>query len=99
MGSVTWIDSNGILWLFGGQSNPTEGVSEVLLSDMWSLNTTTLHWTFIGGSNVGINDDNNWPYTRKFSHAWVRGEELWMFGGVFQQYDSKKFYSTTKILT
>ena len=45
MNAVSWIDSSGNLWLFGGvgSSSPT--------NDLWEFNPSTKQWTWMSGSN------------------------------------------------
>jgi N-acetylneuraminic acid mutarotase len=49
--ALTWSDSSGNLWLFGGIGLDSAGNSGYL-NDMWQFNTSTNQWTWMGGSNV-----------------------------------------------
>jgi hypothetical protein len=86
-GSISWIDSSGNLWLFGGAL----GVGSHL-NDLWKFNPVTGLWTWIGGSvqinqtgvygTKGIPDALNVPGARKESISWVDGNgNFWLFGG------------------
>ncbi|NHI91836.1 MAG: galactose oxidase [Candidatus Lokiarchaeota archaeon] len=88
--SISWIDQNGSLWLFGGYgyNNDTSG----RLGDLWRYNITDGQWTWISGSyslntlgiygQKGIADSSNVPGARERSISWVDGNSsLWLFGG------------------
>ena len=49
--SVSWVDDNGDLWLFGGEGYDSAG-TESYLNDLWKFDGT--NWIWMGGSN-----DNN----------------------------------------
>ena len=54
-GAMTWSDSRGHLWMFGGtgddDSNPLTGsVAPVTLNDLWQFDPSTNEWTWMGGS-------------------------------------------------
>ena len=49
--AVSWTDSIGNLWLFGGQGFDAAG-RNVFLNDMWEFNISTLEWTWMGGSGT-----------------------------------------------
>ena len=86
-GGSTWVDSDGLLWLFGGNGvtpNGNRGKSQasvdnnflriqVYLNDFWNFNTTSMCWKFVGGSVYGESDENDvtWPYSRRQSHTWI----------------------------
>ena len=93
--SVTWIDSNDDLWLFGGYGFGSSG-SVGALNDLWKFNGSK--WTWVGGSKStshkgvygtkGIADAANIPGARYGSISWVDTKgNLWLFGGY--GYDSK----------
>ncbi|MGA7754400.1 MAG: kelch repeat-containing protein [Candidatus Sulfotelmatobacter sp.] len=85
--SVTWIDIDGNLWLFGGQGNDASGArcrqsSGALpcdLNDLWEYSAS--EWTWMGGSKViaepgvygalGTPSPKNVPGARANSVAWV----------------------------
>jgi N-acetylneuraminic acid mutarotase len=82
VGSATWQDSNGNLWLFGGS----------LYNDLWKYNTTTNEWTWIKGSNVtnqngvygtiGVASASNNPGGRMDMVWWKDNNgNFWLLGG------------------
>ena len=88
-GSVSWTDSGGILWLFGGYGN---GISDTgYLNDLWKYDGT--YWTWVGGSTSvwsfgvygvkGVPDAANVPGRRAGSISWIdSGDNLWLFAGL-----------------
>ncbi len=52
-GASVWTDQNGLIWLFGGQGFDVNGLMGSL-NDLWTLNTTTNIWTWVGGSNTAV---------------------------------------------
>lgn len=50
-GAVSWIDSGGNLWLFGGQGYDSAGASGYL-NDLWEFNPTNKTWTWVSGSST-----------------------------------------------
>jgi len=50
--AVTWIDTSGLLWMYGGYGIDSNGLVGYL-NDLWSFNPTTSSWTWKGGGNVG----------------------------------------------
>ena len=50
-GAVSWTDSSGLFWLFGGQD-----AADNFLNDLWTYNSSTNTWTAISGaSNLNAN--------------------------------------------
>ena len=49
--SVSWIDSSGHLWLFGGFGADSTGMAGHL-NDLWEFNPTTKEWTWMSGSST-----------------------------------------------
>ncbi len=49
--AVTWTDSAGNLWLFGGNGLDANGLT-CDLNDLWEFNPSTLQWTWMGGSST-----------------------------------------------
>jgi len=95
--SVSWIDSSGSLWLFGGQGYDSVGSTYSPLNDLWEFTPSTNKWTWISGSNVygapgtygtlGTGSTGNTPGARQDSVSWIDSSgNLWLFGG--QGYDS-----------
>jgi hypothetical protein len=101
--AVSWKDSSGNLWLFGGyglNGNITGGAG--ILNDLWEFSTTTGLWTFVGGSTIttfnasGVYGNKGscpsgttcFPGSRYDATGFVDGSgNFWMFGG--QGIDSK----------
>lgn len=91
---VSWTDSDGFLWLFGGTN----------FNDLWRYNTSTGNWTWMKGSSlpnqsgeygiVGIPAAGNTPAVRNNSAAWRDASgHLWLFGGrsVHRGYGNRVF--------
>lgn len=95
-GSVTWTDTSGNLWLFGGSGNDSTGAAGDL-NDLWKYNIASEEWTWVNGSNLnGSNpanltgtygtlntpDPNNLPGARDSGVGWIDSSgNLWLFGG------------------
>jgi hypothetical protein len=82
-GCVSWIDSSGNMWLFGGQDDN-------IMNDLWKFDGT--NWTWVSGSNIGgqygvygtkgVPSPSNVPGARLWSVSWIDNNgELWLFGG------------------
>lgn len=91
-GSISWIDTSGNMWLFGGKGVDSTN-SEGVLNDLWKYNPLTNKWTWISGSDTvgrsGIYGDKGTPSTgnipgaRQNSVSWIDGSgNLWLFGGL-----------------
>jgi hypothetical protein len=89
--SVSWVDSSGNFWLFGGDSN------SAIYNDLWEFNSTSKEWTWVSGSDTagakgmygtqGTAAANNVPGARVGAVSWIDGSgNLWLFGG--SGYDS-----------
>lgn len=87
--SISWIDSNGNFWLFGGMGYDSRGAGGKL-NDLWRWDGS--NWTWISGSNFadqsgiygikGIADSANVPGGRFAATSWTDSEDgLWLFGG------------------
>jgi hypothetical protein len=87
-GSVSWIDSNGNFWVFGGHSGL--GTEEHYLNDLWKFDGT--NWTWVGGSSLpnqsggygtkGVADACNVPGARRDAASWTDDSgNPWLFGG------------------
>ncbi len=50
-GSVTWTDSSGNLWLFGGSGQDANNYG-AWLNDLWEYDPVTTYWTWMGGSST-----------------------------------------------
>jgi hypothetical protein len=87
--SVSWTDTDGNLWLFGGGRQP----SGYHFNDLWKFNTVSNEWTWISGSvnfgqqqsvigTQGIGSTANTPGARFGSTSWTDTDgNLWLFGG------------------
>ncbi|MHB8847837.1 MAG: Kelch repeat-containing protein [Burkholderiales bacterium] len=88
--AVSWTDTAGNLWLFGGggSSSSTAGV----LNDLWKFTPSTGLWTWVSGSNTanaigiygtqGVAAAGNVPGARGGSVSWTdTADNLWLFGG------------------
>jgi hypothetical protein len=64
------------------------------MDDLWSFNTTSMWWTFLGGSNStfplnqyhyngikGVPSPLNWPQARAASAMWQVDDTIYIFGG------------------
>jgi N-acetylneuraminic acid mutarotase len=49
--AVSWLDSNGYLWLFGGEGFDSVGEYGEL-NDLWNYNPSTGNWTWVSGSST-----------------------------------------------
>lgn len=91
---VSWIDSSGNLWMFGGTGViPGANVNTVgFLNDLWSFSPVTGEWTWVSGSNtanpaasygtLGTAAASNVPDGRNAAASWIDGaDNLWLFGG------------------
>jgi len=91
VGAVSWRDPSGLVWLFGGSGIGQGGLASVL-NDLWTLDESTLEWTWVSGDfNTdqlgvygikGVPDPANVPGARLRPATWLdpRGR-LWLFGG------------------
>jgi len=91
-GSASWVDSNGALWLFGGNGYDVFGMQGLGLNDLWEFDPKTQLWTWMSGSmqqaaagvygTQGIAAAGNTPGSRQFASSWVTSTgDLWLFGG------------------
>jgi Galactose oxidase, central domain/Kelch motif len=90
-GTVSWIDSTGNLWLFGGTGFDSTGAYGEL-NDLWEFNSTTKTWTWVSGSstanavgvygNMGVAAASDVPGARYSAVSWIDGSgNFWLFGG------------------
>ncbi len=88
--AASWKDSNGNLWLFGGQGNDSRYSGS--LNDLWKYNLGSNQWSFIKGDSLvggvtvygskGVASPNNTPGARTQSMSWTDASgNLWLFGG------------------
>jgi len=89
IGSVSWTDSSGNLWLFGGYGSDLTGYH--FYNDLWRFSGN--QWTWISGSSQpdhpsvygtqGTASTNNVPGARYGAMSWIdAGNNLWLFGGI-----------------
>jgi hypothetical protein len=96
---MTWIDSKGNLWLFGGYGyDSTQEFGA--LNDLWEYSAG--QWTWVGGSNQanqegaygiqGTAAPGNFPGARKGAVSWIDGSgDFWMFGGLELSYQGSEY--------
>jgi len=88
---VSWTDTSGNFWLFGGEGYDSAGANG-LLNDLWEFIPSAKTWTWIGGSNtanasgvygtLGIAAASNVPGGRTGAVSWTDGSgNFWLFGG------------------
>jgi len=91
VGTVSWIDGNGNLWLFGGYGVNLTGIGGYL-NDLWEFNPTAKTWTWVNGANTtnqagvygtqGTPASTNVPGARESAVTWVDSNgNFWLFGG------------------
>lgn len=91
LAAISWSDSSGDLWLFGGNGFDSAGASGNL-NDLWKFSPTTGTWDWVTGSNVadasglygtqGVASPSNAPGARDAAMSWRDPSgNLWLFGG------------------
>jgi hypothetical protein len=89
-GAVTWTDSFGNFWLFGGYRYDTNGTNGGALNDLWKYSNG--EWTWESGAQLinqpgvfgtqGLPAPDNVPGARDWSVGWTDSSgNLWLFGG------------------
>lgn len=91
--AVSWTDSSGNFWLFGGSRVDPLGTLGPR-NDLWQYSPTSKEWTWMSGSNTvpgnqmavygteGTAAAANVPAGRVGSVSWIDGSNnLWLFGG------------------
>jgi N-acetylneuraminic acid mutarotase len=92
--AVTWTDSSGNLWLFGGDGFDSAGTLDYL-NDLWEYSAG--QWTWMGGSDLARDQGTygtqgtfapaNAPGARFGAAGWIDSSgNFWLFGG--SGYDS-----------
>ena len=95
--AVTWADTDGNLWMFGGANVPSGGGNPVFFNDVWKFHTANSEWTWMAGPNTqtstdvtsvygnkGVADAANRPHARSNAISWVDSAgHFWMFSGLF----------------
>jgi len=91
IGSFSWTDASGNLFLFGGMGYDGSSVLD-FLNDLWQYNTTSNQWTWLKGSNStvqpgtygtqGVAAPGNVAGARAAGNNWTdNSNNLWLFGG------------------
>ena len=89
---LSWTDSAGRLWMFGGRGYTTSSSSSGYLNDLWVYDPVTGMWTWMSGANTlnrsgvygtqGIPGAANVPGARYWSISWTdTSGNLWLIGG------------------
>jgi hypothetical protein len=89
---MTWTDSSGNFWMFGGTGVDSSGTSGEL-GDLWMYNPATQEWTSENGAQaantagvyatVATPDPRNHPGGRHSGMIWTDSSgQLWLFGGI-----------------
>ncbi len=101
--AVSWRDSSGHFWLFGGNGFDSTGAgTQGDLNDLWKFDGT--NWTWVSGSDLinqpgvfgtkGVASPSNVPGARVYAISWIdKSNNLWLFGGA-QTNDLWKFDGT-----
>jgi N-acetylneuraminic acid mutarotase len=90
-GAVSWTDTTGHFWLFGGNGIDSKG-NVGYLNDLWEFTLSTKEWTWVGGSStvgasgvygtLGTAAAANIPGSREASVSWIDSSgHLWLLGG------------------
>lgn len=90
-GAVTWADSVGNLWLYGGYGSPASGDPSSVLSDVWRFTPADGYWTWMNGSpnpggevrygTRGVPASGNQPGARMDATGCTDSDgNLWLFG-------------------
>ncbi len=90
---LSWTDSKGNLWLYGGESNSIAPQGQInFWADLWMFSPSSGQWTWVGGSStpnqsvnfgqMGVAAASNTPGSRWDSATWTDAQgNLWLFGG------------------
>jgi hypothetical protein len=90
--ALSWYDSGGKLWLFGGLGRDSAIHGDTSLNDLWCFDPATLEWTWVSGNSSGnqggvygtkgMAEPSNVPGARTDAVSWVDPlGSLWLFGG------------------
>jgi N-acetylneuraminic acid mutarotase len=93
--AVSWTDTSGNLWLFGGLEKDDFSVlapGDPLLNDLWRYDPSSNQWTWMSGSNqsntqgnygtLGTAAASTVPPPRVAAATWTDASgNLWLFGG------------------
>ncbi|MEQ9403307.1 MAG: kelch repeat-containing protein [Cyclobacteriaceae bacterium] len=89
---LQWIDSSGIVWIFGGLGTDKFGIAAGYLNDLWSYDPSINQWAWHSGSDfkgstgsyneTGLSSTEYVPGARWHSGGWIdENDKLWLFGG------------------
>lgn len=103
-GSNSWVDSQGNVWLFGGEGCDSTGTPGKL-NDLWELNLSTGLWTWVNGPDVanqpavpgtmGVPAPGNVPGSG-YNANWIDKQgNLWLFGNFSGLDDMWKYSPAT----
>lgn len=96
---LSWTDSKGNLWLYGGESNSIAPQGQInFWADLWMFSPSSGQWTWVGGSStpnqsvnygqMGVAAASNSPGSREDSATWTDAQgNLWLFGGIVHNGD------------
>jgi N-acetylneuraminic acid mutarotase len=95
--SLTWTDTNGNFWMFGGFGVDDLGL-ECYLDDLWEYDSSTNQWAWMDGhptcygftegyqgiyGEIGVPAAGNLPWSYIQSSTWTDSAgHLWIFGGI-----------------
>ena len=92
-GASSWTDSQGNLWIFGGDGYSTvDSPDNGPLNDVWEFNSSSRQWAWMGGSKytgqagaygqLGVFASSNMPGARLEAASWMDlNGHVWVFGG------------------
>jgi N-acetylneuraminic acid mutarotase len=91
--AISWVDSAGVFWMFGGAQLKSDGSYLAVFNDLWSYNPATGLWTWVGGASTpdatgvygtqGTAAASNIPGARMGGSVWQDGSgNVWLFGGL-----------------
>lgn len=82
-GVSSWVDKNGMFWLFGGYGyDYSTASSEQYLNDIWKFDPLTLKWTWYKGKSPRLSSETGLPPARKSGVSFQDSEgNLWIYGG------------------
>lgn len=88
--AVSWTDSAGNFWVFGGESPYAAGTGYP--NDLWRYNSVSSEWTLIRSALAselpvygvrGVASPANLPGGRHWASSWIdQSGDLWLFGGI-----------------
>jgi len=90
MNAMSWTDTKGRFWLFGGHGDPLHNNE---YNDLWVYDPAIKEWAWMSGSSTAFNqpgsyitqgasDPGNMPGSRWSAVNWIdKSGTLWLFGG------------------